>query len=688
MAASEAIRNVVLVGHGSTGKTTLTEHVLFAGGVIPKAETIENGKTVSDSSEEEIARQISIHASLCNVSWNGVKINVLDTPGSADFVGEVISALHAADSALVLVGADTGVQIETIKIWRRLDAVGYPRFVFINKMDKEHADFQRALNDLKEKFKAEFFPLLVPIGAESAYRGVVNLLDQKAYLYTGGGKPKVEDVPADMADMVAEQRIALMEAAAEGSDALMEKYLEEESLSDEEILEGIREAIADAKIVPVLSGASSLHSGVAPLLDFLCSAAPAPFREMTLAGDAGGGSQAIDAGAPLSCQIFKTSIDQFSGKLSYVKTVTGRLAPESDIVNAKNQQKERISKVYTSQGKKLDEVPELVAGDIGVLNKLETAETWDTLCSPDRIVRYEPPKIAQPPHAVAVSAASKKDEDKLNQMLQRETLQDPTFQVTYNNETKETVISSMGELHLAIVLDKIKGKQKIDVETRVPKVAYRETISKPAAAEYQHKKQTGGHGQYARVSLEIRPLARGEHFIFANAVFGGAIPRQYIPGVEKGVVEAMEAGVVAGYPVTDLEAKVVDGKHHPVDSSELSFKLASRGAFRDAMQKANPVLLEPIMNVEIYVEDQYLGDVLSDLSSRRGRVSGQEPIGGGIQLVKAQVPRAELLRYSIDLKSITSGTASFEVEFDHYAPITGKLAEDVIKAAHTEAQGE
>jgi elongation factor G len=681
-AATESIRNIVLAGHGSTGKTTLVEKMLYTGGIISEAETVESGKTTSDFVEEEISRKISIHTSLTHINWKDVKINILDTPGSSDFVGEIIAAQYAAESALVIVGADTGVQIETIKIWRRLDDLNYPRCVFINKMDKEHADFTKSLDDLKDKFKAQFFPVFLPIGKESGFEGIVNLLDQKAYMHSNGEKPTETTIPDDMKAAVEEQRVLLMEAAAEGDDTLMEKYLEEETLTDDEIIEGIRKALADNKCVPVMCGAALLNSGVQPLLDFIQAAAPYPSKEVEVrVKDEEGKTQRIDAAAPASCFVFKTSLDQFSGKLSYIKVITGKITPESELINSRNSEKERITKLYMCQGKNLEDVKELAAGDLGILNKLDSAETWDSLCSSDAIVEYVPPRLPQPAHGVSVSAVSKKDEDKLNQLLQKEAQEDPTFILSYNKETKETVISSMGELHLNIILNKIKSNQKIEVETKIPKVAYRETINKSSGAEYQHKKQTGGHGQFAKVVLEIKPLPRGENFKFVNAIFGGSIPKGYIPGVEKGIIEGMESGILAGYPVVDIEARVVDGKHHPVDSSEMSFKLASRGALRDAMEKASSVLLEPVMHLEVFVDDQYLGDVLSDLSSRRGRVQGQEPIGGGIQLIKAQVPQAELLRYSIDLKAITSGTGSFEMEFDHYSPITGRIADDVIKAA-------
>ncbi len=679
----DKIRNIAICGHGSTGKTSLVEYILFNAGIISKPEAVEKGQTVSDYTEEEISKKISIHTSLEHLTWNNKKINLLDTPGASDFVGEVVAALRAAESSLILVGGDVGVQIETVKLWRRMNKTNMPRAIFINKMEKEHADFDKAFNDLQEKFKTNFIALTIPVGNGNNYKGIIDLLEEKAYLNPSGQKEgKGEEIPADMKEQFEEYKKQLIEAAAEGDDSLMEKYFEEETLTKEEIITGLTKAIKDNKVVPVFSGSVLLNSGLKSLLDGLAELMPAPDEEVEAFDKDGNEIKVkIDESEPFSAFVFKTTIDQFTGKISMIKVISGKVTPDSEVINVSADKKEKLSKIYTAQGKKLEETPELVAGDIGCFIKLTSVNTNDSLCSPDRLIKFRPLDIPQPVHSVAISAKSKKDEDKLNQLLQRATEEDLTFKINYNKETKETVISGMGEQHISIILEKIKDKQKIDIETRVPKVAYRETITKPASAEYLHKKQTGGHGQYAKVVLEIKPLPRGENFKFINAIFGGAISKGYIPGVEKGILEGMEAGALAGYPIVDLEAKVVDGKEHPVDSSELAFKLAAREALRAAVSKANPVLLEPIMNLSVFVDDQYLGDVLSDLSSRRGKVLGQEPIGGGIQEIKAQVPQAELLRYSIDLRSITSGTASFEMEFSHYSPISGKIAEDVIKAA-------
>lgn len=683
---TDAVRNIALAGHGGTGKTTLLEQMLFAGGSIARPEPVASGKTVSDSTDEEIERKISIHLSSGHITWKEKGINILDTPGASDFVGEVVSAFRVAEAAVLVVGAKEGVQIETVKLWRRLNSLNMPRIIFINKLDTERADFQAPVDDMKEKFNANIVPVVIPLVGSGGFSGVVDLIENKAYTFAGAGeKETVGKIPDDMADTVEEYRLALIEAAAEGDDSLTEKYLEEETLSEEDIKKGLKEGFAQNKFVPVVCGAAELSSGVVPLLNFISEIAPSP--EATIETGKNSDDEEInvqiDAGAPFSCFVYKTSIDQFSGKMSFIKVISGTVKADLDAYNPRARERQRIGKVFRALGKKLDDVTELCAGDLGVLTKLDSASTDDTFCMQDHIVSYMPLQIPQPVHSVAVSAASKKDEDKMNQFLQRAAAEDLTFQMRFNPETKQTVISGMGELHISMILKGIKEKQNIEIETQVPKVPYRETITKSAEAEYTHKKQTGGHGQYGKVVLQIKPLARGEKYSFENVIKGGSISKGYIPGVEKGIIEGMETGILAGYPVVDLGAVIVDGKEHTVDSSEMSFKLAAKGAVMAAMEKAGSVLLEPVVNLHVYTNDENVGDILSDLSSRRGRVLGQEAVGGGIAKIDAQVPQAELLRYSIDLRSITSGTASFEMEFSHYNPISGKIAEDVIKATKT-----
>ncbi|MCL1837258.1 MAG: elongation factor G [Treponema sp.] len=679
--ATDQIKNVAIAGHGQTGKTTLFEHLLLAGGVIPRAETVESGKTASDASPEEVERKISIYAAMGHVDRNGTKINFFDTPGSSDFTGNVISSFRASELALLAVDGRSGVQIETVKLWRNLDGQDKPRGVFISKLDNDQADFARALADIKEKFKIEPAPVVLPMGTGGGFKGVIDVLHEKAYLAGGDAVEKECPIPDEFKDAVAAAREKLIEAAAEGDDALMERYIEQGSLSPEEMKTGLVKALAGNKYVPAFAGAALKNSGIIPLIDFIADAGPNPrsAKDAVLDGEGKEQDIPIDPDKPFSGLVIKTTYDQFSGKLSWIKVVTGKLAADSEAYNVSENKKERVGKLYSCQGKKLEEVRELFAGDVGIITKSATLKTNDTLAAADGGRSFAPLRLPEPVHSIAVNAVAKKDDDKLGEFLVRAAEEDKTFRYNFNGETKETVISGMGELQINIILDKIKTNQKIEVETHVPKVAYRETITKKSGAEYTHKKQTGGHGQYGKVVLEIAPLPRGENYQFINAIFGGAIPKNYIPGVEKGIVEGMAHGTMAQYPVVDVEVKIVDGKYHPVDSSELSFKLAARNAFRDAMRQASPTLLEPIMNLTVFVEEKYLGDVMSDLSGKRGKILGQDS-AGGIAEIRAEVPQSELLRYSIDLRSITSGTGSFSVAFDHYAPISGRIADDVIKA--------
>ncbi|MDR0663349.1 MAG: elongation factor G, partial [Spirochaetaceae bacterium] len=647
----DLVRNVSISGHGGTGKTTLFERLLFSGGVIAKPETVESGKTVSDSTPEELERKISIHAVMANVARGGKKINIFDTPGAADFVGDVILTYRAAEFALLTVDGRSGIQIETIKLWRNLEARKKPRGIVITKLDDDKADFERVLADINEKFKTDAVPFTLPLGSGAAYKGVIDVISQKAYMADAVATTIEKEAPMpDDAKPAAEAALEkITEAAAEGNDALMEKFLDSGALDASEIKTGLAAALSEGKFTPVFASAALKNSGLVPLLDFFAAIGPSPLTANDLALTVGGGESKViplDPAAPFSALVIKTSYDQFSGKLSWIKVISGKLVSDSDVLNVTEGKKERVGKLFACIGKKLEEIKELNSGDIGIITKSPTMKTNDTIAASDLGWRFVPLRLPAPVHSVAVSASEKKNDDKLGDFFVRAAEEDHTFRYEFNSETKETVISGMGELHINMILEKARQTQKIEVVTNIPRVAYRETITKTASAEYTHKKQTGGHGQYGKVLLEIAPLARGEQYRFINAIFGGAVPKNYIPGVEKGIAEGMARGIMAGYPVVDVEVKIVDGKYHPVDSSELSFKLASRNAFREAMKLAAPVLLEPIMELTVLVESKYLGDVMSDLSDKRGKIQGESSLGGGIEEVKAQVPASELLRYS------------------------------------------
>jgi elongation factor G len=680
---SADIRNIAIVGHNGTGKTTLLEHMLFYCGKISKPETIASGKTVSDHTDEEINRQMSIHSSLSCITWKEKSLNLLDTPGTSDFIGEVVSSFRAAESALILLDGRAGVQIETIKLWRRLNNRDMPRIVFINKMDQERADFETSFSDLTHKFKKTCVPVTIPIGSGAEFNGVVNLIENKAYIVAEpGGLDTSSEIPEELSEIVSEYRLKLIETAAEGDDDLLEKYFEEGTLSPDEIRKGLFEGLRDNKIVPVLCGSAEKNNGIISLLNFLSFAAPSPDGVTEhIVQDGQIADTQITADGPPSLISFKTTIDQFSGKLSFIKVMTGLITGDLELVNPKIGKKEKVGKLYKAVGKKLNEVSELIAGDIGLLVKSNTLSTNCTFCAPDARVEYAPLALPHPIYALTVSAGDKKAEDKMNTALHKVTEEDLTFSLQFNKETKENVVSGMGELHINMILNKVSEKNKIQIHTQIPRVAYRETITKTSSAEYAHKKQSGGHGQYGKVLFNIKPLPRGTYYSFENLIKGGSVSKGYMPGIEKGIHEAMEEGFLAGFPLVDIGVEIIDGKEHPVDSSEMAFKLAAKGALKACVEKANPVLLEPIMQLHVFIEDKYLGDIMSDLSSKRGRVHGQEDAGGGITVVEAEVPQSEMLKYAIDLKSLTSGTGSFELAFDHYQILSGKGAEDVISAA-------
>lgn len=690
--ASKDIRNVTIAGHNGTGKTSLLEQLLYYSNVISRPEQVESGKTTSDYTEEEIARKISIHSALANIAWEGKSLNFIDAPGTADFVGEVICGFRTCESALMVVDARDGAQIETIKLWRNLNKLSKPRAVFLNKMERERVDYDKTFTHLKEEFKTTFVPVTIPMGNGPDFKGVIDLIENKAYFFQPGQKEKVGEIPAEYADEVEQYREALIESAAEGADDLMEKYLEEMTLEAEEIHRGVCEGLKNNVLVPVFCGCTANGAGITSLLDFIAENFPSPVgaKETIVKEDGSEEELAVSSEGQASALCFKTTIDQFSGKLSFLKVVTGSISGDTDLFNPALGKKEKPGKVYRAVGKKLIETDALAAGDIGIITKSNIATTNCTLLgSADMKFTFKSLSFPNPIYSLAISAADKKSEDKMNDALHKVTEEDLTFQVAYNEETKQSTVSGMGELHLNMILDKIKEKQKIQINTKLPRVPYRETITKKSGiVEYAHKKQSGGHGQYGKVLIEIAPIDRGLYYTFDNIVKGGSVSKGYVPGIEKGLHDQMEEGFLAGYPMVDIGVTLVDGKEHPVDSSEMAFRLAAKGAMKLAIEKAGPVLLEPFAKLSVYIDNQYLGDILSDLSSKRGRVLGQEDLGGNMVQVNAEVPQAEMLNYAIDLKSMTSGTGSFELAFDHYETLAGKMAEDVIKASKAAAEEE
>ena len=681
---TEKIRTIAIAGHGQSGKTTLIENLAALTGTITRAETVMSGKTLSDYTPEEIERKISIYSALVSMQWNDMALNFWDTPGSSDFIGEVIAAFRSSETGLMVLDAKSGVQIETIKYWRDLDRRNKPRLVFVNKMDEDRADFEHALQDVKTQFNADVFSVTFPIGKGKDFSGIVDVLHGVAYQFDSTGKEKEIPIPDSAKKQYEEMREVLAGAAAEGDEDLLVKFIDEGELTDSEIAKGLTLAMKNNRIVPIFAGSAQSGAGLTSLLRFITEILPSPDGCLERALKNGEEyTVKLDPAQSFSGFIVKTANDQFSGRLSYIKIITGTLLSDAEVFNITEQKKERIGKLYRAAGKKLTEVKELAAGDIGIAVKLAVAKTNDTLAAAADCPPFIKLRNPDPIYSLAVAAVDKKNDDKLGEQLLRACEEDMTLSFIYNAETKQNVFSGMGDLHTSIVLDRITKQTKIEIQTSIPRIAYRETIRQKAQAEYTHKKQSGGHGQFGRVVLAIEPLERGAQYSFTNAVFGGAISKGYIPGVEKGVKEAMENGVMAGYPVVDVGTTVLDGKEHPVDSSEMAFKIAARNAFKNAMRNAGPILLEPVMNLTVYVETSYLGDIMSDLSSRRGRILGQSQLANGIEEIRAQVPHKELLRYAIDLRSMTSGTGSFEMSFDHYDPISGKIADEVVAAAKT-----
>jgi elongation factor G len=658
------IRNVGLVAHGGAGKTSLVEAMLFNTGVTTRIGRVEDGTTVSDYHPEEIKRRMTVHASLVPVELDGVKLNFLDTPGFSDFVGEVKGALRAVDAALVVVCGVSGVEVMTEITWDLADERQLPRLVFINKLDRENADFFKVLEALKTRFEVNFVPFQLPIGSAETFEGVVDLVEGKAFKYADGRREEVP-IPDDLQETVKEYRERLVEAAAEANDDYLTKYLEGEGLTPEEVNAGLTEAFAAGKFVPVFAGSAAKNIGV----DLVSSAAARYFP-----------APEVQAGEPLSALVLKTLTDPYVGRMNFVRVYTGELRSDSVIYNANKEKSEKIGQIFYVQGKNQQPTGDVPAGDICVLVKLQETATGDTLGTKEKPVVLEGIDFPEPTLSLAVVPKSKGDEDKLSIALARIVEEEPTIRVAKNAETKQTVLTGMGETHLEIIVDRFKRKYGLDVALEPLKIPYRETIRLETKVEGKYKKQTGGRGQYGHVWLRLEPMTDGTEFLFEEEVFGGAVPNGFFPAVEKGLREAIQEGILAGYPVTGIKAVLYDGSYHPVDSSEMAFKIAASMAFKKGAQQAQPTLLEPIMEVEVTAPEAFMGDIISDLNGKRGRILGMEPEGKRTR-IRAHVPLAELARYAIDLKAMTQGRAFFKMQFSSYQEMPAQLAEKVVKQA-------
>ncbi len=683
---TEDIRNAVLVGHGSTGKTALSEAALFVSGAINRLGKIDEGTTTSDHDPDEVKRGFSINLSLLPCEWKGNKINLIDTPGYADFVGEVKAGIRAADFAILVVCAASGVQVGTESALAFIAERDLPAVVFVNRMDRENADFAGTLKQLQKALGKKCVPAQVPIGAQDSFEGVVDLVSMKAYR---GEKASEGEVPSSLAETAARYREQLVESVAETDDSLINKYLEGEELSEEEVRRGLKAGVISRAIIPVFSGSATKTIAVGLLLDGLISYAPSPkdAGEVVARQGPSGAEQKLpaDSAGPLAALAFKTAADPYVGKLTYLRVLSGTIKSDSQVLNGNKGTPERIGQLFTARGKNQEHTPQLVAGDIGAVPKLSETATGDTLCQREKPLVLEPIAFPEPYYSAAVHPKSKADLDKMGSALTRIGEEDPTLRVHREQDTNETILSGLGDSHLEVSAEKMRRKFGVDLELTPPRVPYKETITASSSAEYTHKKQTGGHGQYARVTIQLEPLPRGSGFQFVDRVVGGVVPRTYIPAVEKGALEAIKEGVLAHYPLIDFKATLVDGKDHPVDSSEMSFKLAGAAALKKGAQDAQPVLLEPIVNLTITVPESNTGDIMSDLNGKRAKVLGMTPQDGN-SVIEAQAPLAEVLRYATDLRSITQGRGSYRVQFSHYEEVPTHIAQRIADQARKEKE--
>ncbi len=687
------LRNVILLGHGDCGKTSLTSGFLFATGVTNRFGSVDDGSATTDFDEEETIRKISLQTALAHIEWEGCKLNIIDAPGYAAFVADAKAAIYIADAALLVVEAVSGIQVITDRTFKYTVDFNLPVFFILNKMDRENADFGQVVASLQERYGRGCLPVQLPIGKEHDFSGVVDLVARKAFTFAkdGSGKMTAGELPGDMADDVEAARNELMEMVAENDDVLMEKFLEAGELSDEEFISGLRSGIRNRNIFPVGCAAATQMIGIQPLLSMVTTLAPAPGERGDLTGYAPGDldkigeaepiTRATTSDMPLSLFIFKTMADPFAGKLSLFKVMSGILRSDSAVDNMNRGSHERMGGISLMQGKQASTIGELRAGDIGVISKLKETQTSDTLADPAHPIAYPPITFREPAISYAVEPKSKGDEDKIAQALQRLMEEDPTLKTSRDPRTHEMLVSGTGQVHVEVALAKMKRKFGVEAILHPPKVPYLETITaKVTNIEGKHKKQSGGRGQFGVCVVDMEPLPRGGGFEFDDKIFGGSIPQNYRPAVRKGIEETAERGWQAGCPVVDFKVTLLDGKYHNVDSSEMAFKIAGSIAFKLAMEKAKPTIMEPIMQVEIIAPEEYMGDIMGDLSSRRGKPQGMEAEGHD-QIIKAQVPLREMLDYSSTLKSITSDRGSFHMEFDHYSEAPVAIRKEIVEEA-------
>jgi len=678
MAKIEAknVRNIAIVGHGSCGKTVLSDAILFNAKATTRIGDIEAGSTISDYTDDEHDRKNSIYTSIMNCDWSSKKLFLMDTPGFADYFGEVISAVSVCDSAIVVIDAVAGIEVNTIKVWKMLQARKVPTMIFVTKLDRENTDFHKTAAQISEIMGSSCVPIQFPVGQADSFSGVVNMVSGKG----------MDRAPDEVKSELESAREKLVEAAAESDDELLEKYLEAGELTEEEFASGLSKGVLAGTLVPILCGSATKNLGVEELLDTAASLLPSPEERGEIKSADGKSSRKPSVDEPFSAFVFKTITDPFVGQLTYFKVCSGTIKSDSEILNATKNQRERIGHLYIVQGKEQHEISELVPGCIGALAKLKVTKFGDTLSDTANPIIFPPIEFPKPVVFMAVRAKSKGEDDKVGTGLGRLVDEDPTLNLNRNAETKEFVLEGAGDMQLEMVVQRLKSKFNVEVEMSTPRVAYRETIKGTGEGHEKHKKQSGGRGQYGEVYLRVEPNP-DSGFEFVDAIVGGVIPKNFIPAVEKGVVSAMEEGVVANYPVTNVKVTVYDGSFHTVDSSEIAFKIAGAKAFKDAMAQAKPILLEPIMKVAVTVPPEYMGEITGDLNSKRGRVLGMEP-DGNLQVIKASIPQAETFRYASEIRSMTGGRGSFEMEFDRYEEVPANVAQKVIAEARKRREEE
>ncbi|MGE3959370.1 MAG: elongation factor G [Vicinamibacterales bacterium] len=687
---SGSIRNVALVGHTGSGKTQLASAILADAGMVNRFGRVDDGTTVTDFDEEEIARKHTLSASLAYAEWNRHKINIIDTPGIGNFLSDAKAALHVADAAVVVVDAVSGVMVQTEKVWEVATDLQLPRLIVVNRLDRERASLERTLQSLRDSCSRTVIPLQLPVGEEKAFRGVVDLVSRKAFVYAGGEKGEFTEapIPPEMVAAVEHARESLIEMVAESDEKLMEHFFEAGTLTDEELVGGLRDATLAGKLFPVVCTSALLNIGVPQLLDAVVATLPSPADRgfSYVSTDGSVASRAADEMAPLSAFVWKTIADPFAGRITMFRVVSGVLKADSSVHNRSRDVAERVGSLQLLQGKTPTAVPEVRAGDLATVAKLKDTLTNDTIGDKGDPLVFPPMRFPEPVLSYAIEPKSRGDEDKINQAMHRLEEEDPTIRYSRDPQTKELLLSGQGQIHIEVTVAKLKRRFGVDVLLKPPHIPYRETIKAQTEAHGRHKKQTGGHGQFGDCKIRVEPLPRGADFEFVDDIFGGAIPRQFIPAVEKGIQETRVRGYLAGYPMVDFRVTVFDGSYHDVDSNELSFKMAGRLAFKDAMTRARPTILEPIMEVEVYAPSDFAGDLMGDLNGRRGRIAGMDT-RGAMTIIKAQVPMAEMLTYEQHLTSATGGRGSYHMEYSHYDEVPAHLQTKIIATAKAERAG-